>query len=338
MKPNYARDIAAMDDDELERFVGDWVATKRASYLDSERFSGAGDKGRDVVGYCSARRMEGEWHNYQCKQLKKRLGETDALIELGKVISFSARGDFSLPSRFVFVAPRGVVRAVQELIAHPDRLRARLRAAWPEHVEKGIGEKPVPMTGEIDSAISRFDFSQVRALDAAKLLKDEHIKSALVGWFGEDPGRAPAGSTPVELTPPETVYVEQLLKVYAEERGSVFNEPREILSDSEHGDHFRDQRTRFFDAAAFERYYRDNTPGEYVETFRDDIYHGVVDTYREKHPTGLARVNRVMAQAANTKPSGKLGEHSRVSVRQGYCHHFVNEGQLHWSPAPGGGA
>jgi hypothetical protein len=327
-----------MDDDELERFVHSWLAKKRASYLASERFSGAGDKGRDVVAYLSASRMEGTWHNYQCKQLKKRLGEPDALLELGKIVAYSARGDFSLPSKYVFVAPRGVVRGVQELIAHPERFRRRLLESWPEHVEKGISETPTPLTDQIKRAIARFDFREIYALDAAKLLKDDHIKAVLVEWFGEDPGRAPAGAAPVDVTYEEAPYVGQLLRVYGEAGGAVYLDPAQILADPDHGDHFRDQRTRYFDAAAFERYYRDNTPSDYVDLFRTDMYHGVIDTYRDTHMSALARVNRVMAQAASTKPSGVLGEHSRVTVRQGYCHHFANEGVIDWAPAEAGSA
>jgi hypothetical protein len=324
-----------MDDDELERFVDAWLTAKCSSYHEAERFSGAGDKGRDVVGYVTASKLEGEWHNYQCKQLRRRLGETEALIEIGKILSHSAGGEFRLPAKYVFVAPRGVVRTVQELVAQPEKFRSRVRSAWPEVIEKGIGESPVPLSTKIEAAIAEFNFGAVVALDAAKLLKDAHIRSVLVDWFGEDPGRAPYGSTPAEVTEAETPYIGQLLEAYGEDGGTTFVDPTHALSHADYGEHLRDQRMRFFDAAAFERYYRDNTPADYVRVFRDDMYHGVIDTYRTKQATALARVNSVLAQAANVKPSGVLGEYSRVTVRQGYCHHFANDGSLNWSPGDG---
>ncbi len=332
MRANYSRDIMAMDDDELERFVDVWLATKQSSYVSSERFSGAGDKGRDVVGYCSSARMSGEWHNYQCKQLKVRLGESAALVEIGKILAHSANGDFSLPTKYVFVAPRGVGRSVQGLVANPVRFCERVKEAWAGTIEKGIGQKPVPFSDKIERALNAFNFENIEALDAAKLLKDAHIKPVLVEWFGENPGRAPKGTIPAQVDPVESPYVGQLLQAYEEDGQGTFSAPAEAFAHSEFGEHLRDQRMRYFDAAAFERYYRDNTPADYVQTFRDDMYHGVVDTYRATHPSALARVNGVMSQAANVRPSGILGDHSRISVRQGYCHHFANDGTFNWAP------
>ena len=39
-----------MTDTELEQFVRDWVDLKKNDYVEIERFTGPGDKGRDVVG------------------------------------------------------------------------------------------------------------------------------------------------------------------------------------------------------------------------------------------------------------------------------------------------
>ena len=63
--------IYTLTDTELERFVREWVEHKKGDYVEVERFTGAGDMGRDVVGYLSSKRHEGEWHNYQCKQYGK---------------------------------------------------------------------------------------------------------------------------------------------------------------------------------------------------------------------------------------------------------------------------
>jgi len=76
---NYAVQITALPDERLEAFVSDWLANRTKDYFARERWSGAGDMGRDVVGYVTSRRHEGEWHNFQCKQLLVRLSETAAL-------------------------------------------------------------------------------------------------------------------------------------------------------------------------------------------------------------------------------------------------------------------
>lgn len=85
-----------------------------------------------------------------------------------------------------------------------------------------------------------------------------------------------------------------------------------------------------FDADAFSRFYRDNTMSEEIDVLTRDMHHGVIDTHRSDHPDSLARVDAVMTQAANVHPSGALAKYARVSVKQGMCHHFANEGRLRW--------
>lgn len=90
------------------------------------------------------------------------------------------------------------------------------------------------------------------------------------------------------------------------------------------------QRERFYDADFFKRYYRDNTAADILPTFEKDIEHGIFDVYSGSHLDSLARIDAVLAQAATVQPSGPLGPHARVSVKQGVCHHFANDGKLPW--------
>ena len=62
-------------------------------------------------------------------------------------------------------------------------------------------------------------------------------------------------------------------------------------------------------------------------TFKDDLYHGVADAYRDQHPDGLARVLKVLSQASQVSPAGVLGRYAKVPVKQGTCHQFANEGR-----------
>jgi hypothetical protein len=45
------RQILAMTDTELEQFVRDWVELKKKDYVEIERFTGPGDRGRDPAGH-----------------------------------------------------------------------------------------------------------------------------------------------------------------------------------------------------------------------------------------------------------------------------------------------
>lgn len=63
----FHRDVLALDDEDIERFVRDWIPRMTSDYVEVQRFSGAGYLGRDVVGFLTEQRHEGRWHNYQFK-------------------------------------------------------------------------------------------------------------------------------------------------------------------------------------------------------------------------------------------------------------------------------
>jgi C-terminal domain 6 of the ABC-three component (ABC-3C) systems len=331
LRPNYAVQITALPDERLEAFVSDWLARRTRDYFAHERWSGAGDMGRDVVGYVTSQRHEGEWHNFQCKQLLARLSETAAFVELGKIFMHAANGDYTLPGAYYFVSPRGVVRNVQAFIAHPERFRQAFVDRWDTVVApRLVDNATVPLSHGIRAAIAAFDFTRVYSFDAVRLVEDPFAKPVLVHWFNDDPGPAPVGVPPADLQREEAVYVEQLVDLYAQRSGETFSGPHAVLQHEDWGPHLRNQRTRFFEAAEFDRYYRDSTPADYLVTFKEELYHGVADIFADNHKDGLERVTKVLAQAASVLPSGVLGRHARVQVKQGTCHHFANEGRWAW--------
>lgn len=165
-------------------------------------------------------------------------------------------------------------------------------------------------------------------MDAAGLTADKFCKAALVKLFGDDPGRAPRGQVPAEMQGDESAYVSQLVQLYNERGPGAYANAIAVMA----SEHLRHQRTRFFDAVAFERFYRDSTPEEYVLTFKDEIFLGIVDVHGEAHVDGLTRVGQVMKQAAVLRPLGVFGRHAGPQVQQGACHQFANEGRLQWHP------
>lgn len=323
--------IYTLDDDDLERLIDDWVGHKTSKYHSSEIFAGAGDMGRDVVGYRTASKLEGPWDNFQCKQLKKTLTRPDMLRELAKIFYYSSQGHFSLPARYTFVAPTGINRRATELLTHPTKLAAALKEEWnavcASHISDGV---VINLDPALEAMIDGFDFNNVDSLDATRLANDPSMKPVLVDWFGADPGAPPRGSTPEEIQPEETKYLEQLVAAYGQRRGTPYADATAALECSEYGGRLKDQRTRFFEAARFKRYYRDNTPGEVLQSFEDDVYHSVIETYHANHADVLAKVDAVMERAAAISVTGVLHKYARVPVRQGTCHHFANDGVLEW--------
>ncbi|WP_412527427.1 ABC-three component system protein [Burkholderia lata] len=320
-----------MPSDRLEDFVDDWLAQRLKDYRAHELWRGTGDMGRDVTGYVSDRRMEGPWDNFQCKQLSKSLSEKAAFVELGKIFMHAANGEYSLPRYYIFVAPFGVARAVQQLIAHPDRFKKAFIDRWDADVAgRLVDNQTIQLTPAIEATIKAFDFTCINWLDAVRLAEDSACKPVLVKWFGDDPGPSPRGVVPAEIQATESAYIGQLLRLYTEKGPGAYVDAATVLASVEFGTHMRDQRTRFFDSVAFDRFYRDSTPKEYLETFKDEIYHGVVETHGDDYANGLTRLNKVMQQAAILQPSGVLGKHAGPQVKQGTCHQFANEGRLPW--------
>lgn len=327
--------LMEIDDTELEHFIELWVEKKSNDYLRVERLGQANDKGRDVIGFLTTSRHEGPWHLFQCKRKTRgsKLGVGEGLVELGKVFHHHAEGAYlTLPTKYVFVSPRGIAGPFLDLLHNPSRLKQALLDGWEQHCSKGITRKnTVALSPSIRAAIDGYDFEQVDYLTAPMIVKDRAAAPALSKILGLVPDEAPAGTAPVGLQSEEMAYVEQLRQAYQEGSKTPIATADDILRHEDHGEHFRDQRTRFFEAAAFRRFHRDNTAAEALVSFEDDIYHGVVDVHRQLHPNRLERVNAVMRHAS-LMPVDLRGRSVRPPVRQGMCHHLVNDGRLKWSP------
>lgn len=320
-----------MDDVELEQFVLDWVNAKKMGYVEVKRFSGAGDLGRDVVGFLSKERHEGDWHNYQCKQYAKTLPTDTALCEIGKILYYAFQGEFSVPTRYFFVAPRGVNRNLEKLIFKPSEFKSKLTSEWDQYcADKIIDGTKITLEPTLRQFVEAFDFSTISCLSLDDILNDPAATPILYKWFKADPGEAPKGNTPQNISSSELPYINQLVSAYSQREAKIFSSHTDIASYPEHNEHLSRQRERFYHADAFKRFYRDNTDQTVIEDFESEILDGVVEKCNAKFNDALERVDAVMSQAAQVKPSGILESHARVAVRQGICHHFANEGKLKW--------
>lgn len=326
--------IQELDDDHLEEFIDLWATQKTQQYLSVERVGGANDKGRDIIGFLSRQRHEGDWHLYQCKRktLRTKLGLPEALLELGKVFYHHSQGAYgTLPTKIVFVSPRGIVGTLMTLLHNPSTMAPALIANWNGYCKDKITNVPVPLTDELKALIDGYDFTNVEHLTAPLIVKDPAAHAGLVKLLDVVPGEAPSGVTPDSIQPEELEYVDQLRRVYSEAAGVEIRTADEILLHAEHAQHFRDQRTRYFDAEYFQRFHRDSTPPEALAAFRKDVYHGVIDVHRQNHSSRLERLDAVMRHAS-TLPAGLISRVVRVAVKQGMCHHLANEGKMKWIP------
>ena len=324
--------ILALDDKALERFTRDWVSTCREGYAEVHPYAAAQDLGRDVVGFLTRKRHEGPWHNYQCKQYKsRRVPLAGGLLELAKVFYHASQGAYTLPERYFFVAPHGLARPLELLIDRPTELGGKLVKDWEKSCAGLIaGGEKIKLTGKIKSLISAYDFSNVTRISLEEMLFADRACLVLHKHLNSDPGPAPLGDVPEDVQDSEQTYIGALVAAYGERDGTKYDRHGDVLHLDGHGTHFRQQRERFFDADVFKQFYRDNTARDTLPRLERDIFHGVSDVHRGAHPDSLARIDGVMAHAATLQPGGPLGHHAGITVKQGFCHHFVNDEKLTW--------
>ena len=306
---NYTRAVLTLDDTELELFVRD----------------------RDVVGFLTPEKHEGAWENYQCKQYGKRLPTDTAICELGKILYYSWQGDFTPPTKYFFVAPKGLNRNLETLIFNPSKLKSKLIDEWDKFCRYKIIENgDIPLTDDLLDVLERFNYSNVTRIALEDMLSDPAAKKVLYKYFGADPGSSPKGIVPIAILESESEYIKQLVGAYAEKECVVFNNHEDLELYPQYQKNLTLQRERFFDADAFKRYYRDNTDPTVIDSFEEDVFHGVVDVFDSPHKSGMEKIQSVMTQAAATQTSGATAKYARVPVKQGICHHFVNDGKFKW--------
>ncbi len=330
---NYGISLNGLQSDELELFVAHWLDVRRKQYVDWDLNPGSGDGGRDVVGFLTDAGYEGEWHNYQCKHLSTKLTLPAAILEIAKILMHAAAGDFSLPSKYIFVALRGVSRDAADEIRHPERFRRMIGRDWDALCARRLVKgKVILLSPEILTALASFNFKGVSIINANKLVLQPDIQPVLVRHFGADPGPVPPpGACPPVPTLAEAPYLRQLAAAYGSRAGVVGATAEDLLAHPVWGEHIRDQRVRYFHADRFERHYSERVFEEVLVAFGEEIYHGVVDTHRDRsHNDALDQIHAVMRAASAVQVTGVLKPHANPQVKQGTCHRFANEDRLPW--------
>jgi hypothetical protein len=319
--------IALFSEEQWEQFVDEW-ASSLPDYQKVERASGAGDKGCDVIGFP----VEGGpiWDNYQCKHYDKPLAPTDVWVEFGKLCFYTSIGDYSVPRKYRFVAPRNVGTKLASLLRRPAVLKEELFKNWNGYCRDGIKESPVPLTDELRAHIEKLDFSifgYVPVLDAIQ----QHMSTPyFVARFGLGlPPRPPTAPPPANPTADETRYVQQLFEAYSDNR-------KVQLSIVDHlpvtlRRHYDRSREAFYSAEALRNFSRDKLPGDEFRTLQNQVFVGVVDTCSAPHSCGFTRLVATTDRAAQLAiTSSPLIGKTEIGDLHGICHQLANEDRLVW--------
>jgi hypothetical protein len=327
--PEMAR-LRVMSPDDWEVFVLEWVDSLRAEYARVQRYGGAGDMGLDIVAFVDER-LEDPWDNYQCKHYVGPLMPSDIWPELGKLAIHTFQGDYSLPRRYVFVAPLGAGITVKRLMRDPGSLRDELLGHWAGSCENHIAATRVPLSDELRAHIESIDFSIVSFAEPLAVLDGHATTRWHAARFGGGlPVRGPDPEPPDTIQPTEDIYVRALLDAYEERlRSSVAD--AESVSDPDLSRHLARSRREFYCAESLREFSRDNVPSGAFEGLLDEVDNGVADTAARHYDDGYSRVLAVVEQAKRIDlAANALHTVARMNDRGGMCHQLANARRLTW--------
>lgn len=323
--------VKLFSDRQWETFVLEWADSLRQAYERIERCGGAGDMGRDVIAYVTG--GAGVWDNYQCKHYKDPLTPTDIWPELGKLVYYTKRGDYSYPRRYYFVAPQGAGTKLSNLLKRPDDLRADLIKNWEKYCRTAItSTQAVECDAALQAYIDGLDFSIFEAIPPLRIIDGHSRTPWYVARFG---GGLPA--RPLPLAPPpvpdasETGFVRELYSAYRDHLKREVNDAADLSDQQDLREHFQDARLEFYSAESLRTFSRDTLPPGEFEKLHDEVHSGIKDEIRADHADGYRRVVAVVKTARSLQLTGHA-LHGRMSVRDrgGICHQLANDGKVRW--------
>ncbi len=323
--------IRLFSSEQWEDFVQEWADSLRGQYREIVKCAGAGDKGRDVIAI--DRDDADVWDNYQCKHYDHRLQPGDVWLELGKLVYYTDRKDYTYPRRYYFVAPQGAGTTLSNLLTRPKDLRDQFVAKWDDKCRSAITKEPIEMDQRLRSYVESLDFGIFSAVQPLTLVSGHAMTRHHVARFGGGlPARPPVPDPPVEPGEEEANYVRCLLDAYADHLKRPIASHAETVTASPLNEHFSDSRLEFYSAEALRGFSRDTLPPGEFGRLQDDIHHGIRDEVRADHADAYRRVVAVVKTARATQLAGHALS-GRMAVRDygGICHQLANDGKVRWT-------
>jgi hypothetical protein len=332
-----SRRVEQFSPDEWEEFTEEWASSLKSEYRLVRRFGGSGDLGLDVSAFASDENFDGEWDNYQCKRYNHPLYPSDVWVEIGKIIYYSYKGQYSPPRKYFFVASCGIGTTLSRLLLKPDDLKIKCREAWGEYCDNKITEnESVKLEGALLAYFDLFDFGIFGSVSVVELIK-QHAKTPFhaVRFGGGLPSRPAPQQPPSEPTSNESRYVEQLFEVYSESLAIQIRTGTDLSEHPSLQEDFLRQRVRFYHAESLRNFARDTVPTGTFEDLQEQVFQGVVDIYSATIGGGIQKMRATLTQAASiTTSSSALAGVTKTQDKQGICHQLANVDKLIWITSP----
>ncbi|MDU1350601.1 ABC-three component system protein [uncultured Clostridium sp.] len=325
--------LKTFSDEEFEEMVTEWAYDYlQHKYVSVYRHGGAGDKGRDVVGFLDEQGMRIDI--YQCKHYDSPLAPSQYWIEFGKLCYYTYIKDYVIPQNYYVVASQGVGQKLKGYIDNPKSINIDLVENWDKYCKTNITDtKEISLDEPFITYIKNFDFSIVRYIDPIVLI-DQYSETKWYKYrFGGGLKKRPKAKKPpetIEEDESKLLYIKELLKAYSEYTNGKIDNLENLKSASMLYNHFARQREDYYSAQSLKRFSRDEFVDEPYEDAKDEVYRGVIDTSLRRYDNGFVRLNDTLSEAR--KIPLDIVELGQVlpSDKCGMCHELVNEEKLKW--------
>lgn len=328
--------IEHMSFDDWEDFIEEWIDIKKTEYIEAERFGGAGDKGRDVVGYVTDKNNPNyTWDCFQCKHYENALRPAQVYKEFIKILYYTFKLEYPIPRKYYFVAPKGCGTSLSKLLQNPIELKNAIVNNWSKHCEIDTTVGGIKLEGEFLKWVNNFDFSIFSKIHTKNILK-EHIShpNHLIRFGGGLPEREKldTDTIPSSIQSSETTYVNQLLSAYCSESKEDYKNVSDLDSKELYKNHFTRARISFHHAEQLRNFSRDSLPLDTFEDFQNEILESIIDIIEDTHSNSFIKVKEVEKEARKVIiSSNPLKEVSIINDRSGVCHQLVNDNKIKWT-------
>ncbi len=319
-------------EDEWEDFTAEWVHALEYPYVRVQRMGGAGDKGADIAACLTLEGTEGEWHCYQCKHYSAALRPSDAWPEMVKIFLAKVRGDYELPTLYVFVAPK-IGITLERLFLKPKAMKAKFFEEWNKERSTLGTDLSAEERAAVEELAQDTEFSMFQPA-AMKWILEMHSKTPdHVRRFPQQlPARPDVEQPPAEQAANEAVFVRKLLDVYNEKHGLTLQTLQEARDHQKTKEHLILQREAFYSAEALRVFARESVPPATYRAIENDLYHAVYDVADGPYNDGYERLRQVLIAASShhPNPANILAAVVTGLDKKGLCHHLANDHRLTW--------
>lgn len=322
---------------DFERFTLEWasgyLAAKVPSIVEVQQRGGAGDKGRDVIAWLDPNTVtDRRWCLYQCKHYSSALSAGVAAAEIGKVLFYSHRGDYTFPHEYHFVTHKGVTSPFQDLLDAPENLRQFILDNWNKYIREKISKEPVELTPELRKHVETVPFSVFQAKQPLDLIKEHAQTPYHLVVFGLPLIERPKPpEPPSRVAPGENRYLTQILAVVSADLGRKVSDLTEFAHSLKHKRLFERSRLTFYHAEGLKELARDQMADEsFFETLLSEFFDGLY-YWHTGEPDGYDRLISTIKASQTLQLSKHILEpHVLPNDREGMCHHMANDNLVNW--------